>query len=283
MSDDDAPPPSYSSVLEDSQSKSYVQLEIVSSSAATIPSCMLRATSLTAFAPTSLTRTPLDLLLLVDVSGSMDSEVTGVLEGSGLTRLQLVQHALKIIVRNLTPHDSFTLVEFSQTASVRVGRTKVTADAADRLIRSIESLRADGNTNLYDGLKTAYDYLTKNPPPQDKEEFLNRHIVVLSDGCPSVNPPSTYPSPYTGLMQHMQHQSLVCRHTLVHCFGMTHGDLDDRLLALIAQQGHGMYGFISDGTIVSPCFINILGVMFNMLFTGLELTVRDAAHAVPQS
>ncbi len=222
-------------------------------------------------------RTPIDLVAVLDCSGSMETKIKGCVEMDGYTRMDIVRHAMNVIVTNLSEHDSFTLITFATDAEVVIPRMKMTSENVEIVKQKLTRLECGGSTNLYDGLETTFSYLHRHPLKQTKEEFVNRHIMILSDGCPNVpdEQQARSFSFYRELMETMYKKDALIERTLIHTFGITHQELDDKLLGKIAQYGHGMYGFISDPTIITPCFINVLGQWFNMLVTGLTLEMND--------
>jgi hypothetical protein len=213
----------------------------------------------------------------------MNEPVSGVMEGSGYTRLDLVKHAAHIQLQNLSEHDFVTVITFNTSAKILVRRCSATPQAMKTVLKQVSTLVTEGNTNLYDALDTAYTYLESDKPDVPSHHFVNTHIVVLTDGCPNIHPlgdKSTDERTYTAMMDRHFEKSDACRHSLLHVFGMTHNSLDDHLLLTLARHGQGMYGFISDAVIVSPCFINVLGILFNMAYTGLDLLIEGTTDSL---
>ena len=113
--------------------------------------------------PRDVERPPLNLAIAVDTSGSM--------AGEPITR---VREGLARMLSALDPEDHVSLVAFSDSAEVVAsgdnGDFRVFANA-------IEGLQATGATNLYDGLRSAYD-LVENSFDRERQ---NR-VILLSDG-----------------------------------------------------------------------------------------------------
>ncbi len=109
-------------------------------------------------------RPPLNLVIAVDTSGSM--------AGEPMSYLKL---GLEQMIPALKPEDRISLVSFSTTANVLLDY----ADAADtdKLSQAFASLKAAGNTNLYDGLFTAFSLADAHRDPAHQ----NR-VIYLSDG-----------------------------------------------------------------------------------------------------
>jgi Ca-activated chloride channel family protein len=109
-------------------------------------------------------RPPLNLVIAVDTSGSMAG-----------APMDYVKLGLEQMIPSLVPDDRISLVSFSGSATVLLDY----ADAADgaALTQAFESLKASGNTNLYDGLFTAFSLADAHLDPTHQ----NR-VIYLSDG-----------------------------------------------------------------------------------------------------
>ncbi|MEP6574025.1 MAG: VIT domain-containing protein, partial [Gemmatimonadota bacterium] len=111
---------------------------------------------------------PRDLSLVVDVSGSMSGE-----------KIQQARAALLQALGTLAPSDRFRLVAFSSTVrSFRSGFTPATSDNLREARRFVDSLEADGGTNIAGALDAVLgDAVAENRLPI---------VLFLTDGIPSV-------------------------------------------------------------------------------------------------
>ncbi|MDR1133062.1 MAG: von Willebrand factor type A domain-containing protein, partial [Synergistaceae bacterium] len=92
---------------------------------------------------------PANLVFLVDVSGSMNSQ----------ERLPLVKSALKMLVNKLRPSDNISLVTYAGRTSLALPATS--GEEKDKIISAIDNLGAGGSTAGAAGLTLAYEQARK--------------------------------------------------------------------------------------------------------------------------
>jgi Ca-activated chloride channel homolog len=106
-----------------------------------------------------------NLTFVIDVSGSM----------AEAGRLDLVQDALHYLVDQLRPTDSVAIVTFNDKS--RVVREMTRASDSGRLHEAIDSLKANGSTNLGQGLLAGYQLARDSFRPN-----ATNRVILLSDG-----------------------------------------------------------------------------------------------------
>jgi Ca-activated chloride channel homolog len=106
---------------------------------------------------------PLDIALILDTSGSMNTNTTP-------TAMQNVVNAAKTFVADLTPKDNVAVISFADDVFVV---QSLTPDKA-LVNQALDGLKADKNTALYEGIVKGVDVL-KNRPGK-------RIIVLVTDG-----------------------------------------------------------------------------------------------------
>ncbi|KAL5210549.1 hypothetical protein ABZP36_006172 [Zizania latifolia] len=129
-------------------------------------------------APKSLesvsSRAPLDLVTVLDVSGSMSG-----------TKLALLKRAMSFVIQTLGPNDRLSVIAFSSTAQRLFPLRRMTLSGRHQALQAISSLVASGGTNIYEGLKKGAkvvdDRRLKNPVCS---------IILLSDGQDTYTFPS---------------------------------------------------------------------------------------------
>ncbi|RLN18954.1 hypothetical protein C2845_PM02G12330 [Panicum miliaceum] len=124
------------------------------------------------------TRAPLGLVTVLDVSGSMAG-----------SKLGLLKRAMTFVIQNLRPSDRLSVVAFSSSAWRLFPLRKMTAFGQEQSLQAVNSLVANGGTNIAEGLwkaaRVMEDRQARNPVSS---------IIILSDGVgthtlPLPNPP----------------------------------------------------------------------------------------------
>jgi len=109
---------------------------------------------------------PVDVVLLVDSSGSVD----GVLD--------VIQSAAQTFVKQLRPEDSFSIVAFNERPIILLDWSRdVKACAA-----ALRSIEPEGNTSLYGSVvATVYERFEERPADH------RRAVIVLTDGDDTIS------------------------------------------------------------------------------------------------
>jgi Ca-activated chloride channel homolog len=109
-------------------------------------------------------RQPLELVFVLDCSGSMDG-----------IPIQQAKAAARRGLQSLRPGDSFQLINFSMSAA-QLGQAplEATRENVQRGLRYLDQLNAEGGTMMIEGIKAALDF------PHDSERL--RFVCFLTDG-----------------------------------------------------------------------------------------------------
>ena len=106
----------------------------------------------------SLEHVPCDIVLVIDVSGSMGTRApvpgsTGS-EGNGMTILHLVQHAALTILETMNAGDRLGIVTFSSEVKVLQGLTAMNGETKETCRRRIREMKPEDMTNMWGGITT---------------------------------------------------------------------------------------------------------------------------------
>jgi Ca-activated chloride channel homolog len=202
--------------------------------------------------PKTFHRLPMNLVVVVDHSGSMASD----------GRLDKVKGGLHTLIDNLHDEDRLALVEFDDVVDVdaRFGAT------LDRpaLHAIIDRLQPRGSTDIYDGLEQGFLLLGDTPA----SERQNR-VIFLSDGNATAGNTSQ-----TDIMA--MAKGRVQRGIGLTTIGVG-SDFDVALMRGLAEQGAGNFYFLEDPTAATEVFTEEL----DYFMQPIALDVRIDATAGP--
>ena len=124
---------------------------------------------------------PLDVVLVIDVSGSMGNTIPGDVK----TSMDYAKDAANsfidqiLVTDNPTNNNRISIVKYSTTATIVDPLTAYSAANLTALHNHINALIANGNTNIQDGIVKADDELTAHGNFNCQTA---RSIVLLTDG-----------------------------------------------------------------------------------------------------
>jgi Ca-activated chloride channel family protein len=119
-------------------------------------------------------RAPVDLALVIDVSGSMEG-----------AKIQAARASAATIVNKLADGDIISVDVFSDSARPLVAPVRLTPATRASVLSRIAELGTGGSTNMFDGLSLAERHVAQAPA-----DHPVRRIVMISDGQANVGPSS---------------------------------------------------------------------------------------------
>jgi Ca-activated chloride channel homolog len=129
-------------------------------------------------------RAPLNLVAVVDKSGSMDG-----------APLALVRDCLRQIVSQLGSEDQLSIVLYGDRSHVHLEPTRATAEAREEILQAIEEIRSSGSTNMEAGLKVGFQVAR-----QSKRNFSGiTRVMQFTDERPNTG--DTRPGSFMGMME----------------------------------------------------------------------------------
>lgn len=161
-----------------------------------------------------------NLVFLVDTSGSMMEE----------DKLPLLKNALTLLVDNLRPTDTISIVTYAGSAGTALEPTKVKDKA--KIIAALSQLEAGGSTAGAAGIEQAYALAQKN---FDKEG-VNR-VILATDG--DFNVGITDPDQLENYIEKKRDSGV-----FLSILGFGEGNYNDLLMQRLAQNGNGNAAYI---------------------------------------
>ncbi len=166
------------------------------------------------------TRAPMNLVFLIDVSGSMYGE----------DRLGLVQKAVNMLSENLNANDRVSIVTYAGYESVVL--EGASGNETAKITNAINNLEAGGSTAGEAGIKKAYEIAQKY--------FIqggNNRILLATDGDLNVGVSS--PEELKALVEQERESGIN-----LSVLGFGYGNLKDDRLETLADNGNGNYSYI---------------------------------------
>ncbi|KCZ50567.1 hypothetical protein HY29_07325 [Hyphomonas beringensis] len=165
-------------------------------------------------------RPPVNLTLLMDVSGSMFSD----------DKLPLAKQAIKLMLEEMEPTDTIAIVVYAGAAGEVLEPTPVSDKR--KIVAALESLQAGGSTAGGEGLRLAYSLAEMGM----KEDAVNR-VMLLTDGDFNV-----------GISDPEQLEDFVSRKRdtgiYLSVIGFGRGNYNDAMMQKISQVGNGTAAYV---------------------------------------
>ena len=193
-------------------------------------------------------RLPLNLALVIDTSGSMRDE----------NKLNYVKQAAIALVNRLRPEDRLAIISYSTEARVVLPSGPVRMEQEARWL--IQSLRADGGTNLGAGLIEGYHQLREFAGSQT----VNR-VLLLSDGKAN-----------QGITSSSELSRMVLQEADTGISLSTFGvglDFNEDLLAALSESGRGMYYFIDRPQSMETILAKEFNAVERLVAADIQVTV----------
>ncbi|ADU29408.1 vWA domain-containing protein [Evansella cellulosilytica] len=192
-------------------------------------------------------RSPINLSLLLDRSGSMSGEP-----------LRYCKEACNFVINQLTDKDILSVVVFDDQVETIIEPQKVTHK--DLLKEYIQRIETRGITNLSGGLIQGCQHVLK----QEVKNYVNR-VILLSDG--QANAGITDKEALVKLADDYQSAGLV-----ISTLGVSE-HFDEELLEGVADSGRGNFHFINEVENIPSIFEQELDGLLNVIGQNITLNI----------
>ena len=204
-------------------------------------------------------RAPVDIMVALDVSGSMDGQ-----------KLDLCKTTLSVLLRELSSLDRIGLVSFGSDAKLEIPLRKLTPINRDYALAKIKSLVTRGCTNMSGGIGMAAHEIKSIESPHEVQA-----IFLLTDG--KANRGITSREGITNLTKGCLGSDGDSNPIPIHCFG--YGKDHDREMlrdVSLATKG-GTYYYVDNDSNVSSAFGDALGGVLSVVAQNTRMSL-----SVPQ-
>jgi Ca-activated chloride channel family protein len=196
-------------------------------------------------------RSPLNLALVLDVSGSMDAP----------DKMPYLKQSLFVFLNSLRPDDLVAIVTYSDNARVIRGSQPV-GDGA-WIANAVAGLQPGGSTNLHAGMMLGFREVDRN-----FDIRRNNRVILLTDGIANrgVTDPDQIAADALAYNQRGIYLSTVG-------LGL---DFNDHLLSTLARQGRGAYHFIDSAEEMDKVFRQEAEGLVERVANDVRVAVRPA-------
>lgn len=223
-------------------------------------------------------RAPIDLVTVLDVSGSMAG-----------TKLALLKRAMGFVIHNLGPMDRLSVIAFSSTARRLFPLQRMSEGGRQLALQAVNGLVSTGGTNIAEGLKKGAKVLEDR-----REQNPVCSIILLSDGQDTYNVGNHRQSPFLANPRRvLDFQSLLPgsirqpsqqgdMRIPVHTFGFG-TDHDSTSMHSISETSGGTFSFIETESVIQDAFAQCIGGLLSVVIQDMQVNIASASAGVQLS
>ena len=218
--------------------------------------------------PTIDVRQPVDVVLCIDISGSMGSAAVirgdrGEKQSDGFSILSLTVSAAKTILYSLNENDNLSVVVYTDVARTII--SNIACNKMNKVIieHQLDELKPENTTNLWDGIFKSLEILRTTSPKNRLKS-----IFVLTDGVPNVEPPRGH----EGMLdKYFKTHDMKC---MINCYGFGYSLKSDILSNISNMSGGDGFSYIPDASLLGNVFIHGISNFFTTAVTNPVLKIN---------
>lgn len=197
--------------------------------------------------------TPIDLVISLDVSGSMQGE-----------KLNLAKKAILFVIQNLRAADRLAVVLYDSSVSTLFGLTQMDSKGKDTAIAKVEKIVDGSSTDLCSGLMQGVHLMNK----RGNKANLIGSVLLFTDGLANEGISDT-----TQILAVLRKEFKPSEKYSVHTFGFG-SDHNATLLKGISEVGNGMYFFVKNVDEIPVSFADCLGGILTTVAQTMQLNLE---------
>ncbi len=184
-------------------------------------------------------RPPLNLVFLIDTSGSMNQP----------NKLPLLRQSFRLMLDNLRPEDEVAIVTYAGSSTIALEPTA--AENRSTILAALNALTAGGGTNGQGGLEQAYTLAEQMTEGDDVSR-----VILATDG--DFNVGLSDPRGLEAYIEDKRESG-----TYLSVLGFGRGNLQDATMQALAQNGNGTAAYIDTLSEAQKVLVdNLTGALF---------------------
>ena len=210
-------------------------------------------------------RQGLDLVVLIDISGSMKGE-----------KIKLVKDTLEFVIDELDERDRLSVITFNSRITQLCGLKSMTKPNKEALKKlCLEKIKPKGCTNIRKAMDSAFNLLLDRGESNDSTA-----IFLVSDGQDTCgNNIEHIKKSMDTKIQKLKDKGEVFQ---VHAFGYGE-DHDEEVLDMISRGCSGHFYYIKTLTFIDECFIDCFGYLMSSFGSNVEVEIHLSQGIVFES
>lgn len=198
-----------------------------------------------------LPRSPLDVAVVVDTSGSMQKD----------DKMAYARDGLRRLIGALEPGDRLAILGYAAEARVAHPLAPVDAEHVDAMLAAVDTLQPAGATNLYAGLEAGFLSLLEAAEPG-----RSSLLVLLSDGNPTAG--QTAPAALEEMALGYSLDGVVLSTVSVG------EDANPTLMRALALAGGGNHYHLDEVRAISEVFVDELAYFLSIVALDIRVEIR---------
>ncbi len=207
--------------------------------------------TLTADENENVEKTAIDLVCVLDISGSMMG-----------TKIELLKSTFPVLLDLLTEADRLSIVIFNNSAKKITPLLRMDNKGKELTLKQINKIRSNGGTSITNGMLGALEILNNR-----EQENVVTGVFLLSDGLDG-----SAQSGVKSLVQGYNQKKMSCNYSL-NTFGFGY-DHDPKLMGSIAELKEGNFYFIEKLDQVDEAFGDCLIGLQSIIAQNVEIKIQ---------